>query len=129
ESKSDTLPVSLSASKRERRHPCLRRRHRNRRHGCLRSKIVADSNKSLTRLRPQGKSQFALFPTIIHRSIQRGGTQLMAENATETPKAGKKLDSAYGFSFAIALGLILFIAGLMISLMLGFGEGNSIGLI
>jgi predicted RNA-binding Zn-ribbon protein involved in translation (DUF1610 family) len=53
----------------------------------------------------------------------------MAENATETPKAGKKLDSAYGFSFAIALGLILFIAGLMISLMLGFGEGNSIGLI
>lgn len=52
----------------------------------------------------------------------------MADNANPTGKAGRKFDSAYGFSFTIALGLILFIAGLMISLMLGFGEGNSIGL-
>jgi len=53
----------------------------------------------------------------------------MADNVPQTGKAGRKFDSAFGFSFAIALGLILFIAGLMISLMLGFGEGNSIGLI
>ena len=53
----------------------------------------------------------------------------MADNATQASKEGRKFDSAYGFSFSIALGLILFIAGLMISLMLGFGEGNTIGLI
>lgn len=45
----------------------------------------------------------------------------------ETAKAGRSFDSAYGFSFAIALGLILFIAGLVITLTLG--EGTSIGLI
>lgn len=43
------------------------------------------------------------------------------------PRSGRTFDSAYGFSFAIALGLILFIAGLVISLTLG--EGTSIGLI
>ena len=42
-------------------------------------------------------------------------------------KAGRTFDSAYGFSFSIALGLILFIAGLVISLTLG--QGTSIGLI
>ena len=41
-------------------------------------------------------------------------------------KPGRTLDSAYSFSFAIAIGLILFIAGLVISLTLG--EGSSIGL-
>lgn len=41
--------------------------------------------------------------------------------------AGRKFDGAYGFSFSIALGLILFIAGLIISLTLG--QGSSIGLI
>jgi len=45
----------------------------------------------------------------------------------ETAKAGRSFDSAYGFSFAIALGLILFIAGLVITLTLG--EGTSLGLI
>jgi predicted RNA-binding Zn-ribbon protein involved in translation (DUF1610 family) len=50
--------------------------------------------------------------------------------STEQPvptKPGKTFDSAYGFSFAIAIGLILFIAGLVISLTLG--EGTSLGLI
>ncbi len=45
-----------------------------------------------------------------------------------TPEtAGRTFDSAYGFSFAIALGLILFIAGLAVSLTLG--EDSSFGLL
>jgi predicted RNA-binding Zn-ribbon protein involved in translation (DUF1610 family) len=51
----------------------------------------------------------------------------MAEETTEPVKRGKTFDSAYGFSFSIAVGLVLFIAGLVISLTLG--EGTSIGLI
>jgi predicted RNA-binding Zn-ribbon protein involved in translation (DUF1610 family) len=51
----------------------------------------------------------------------------MAEETTARPKPGKTFDSAYGFSFSIAVGLTLFIAGLVISLTLG--EGTSIGLI
>ena len=43
------------------------------------------------------------------------------------PKTEKTFDAAYGFSFAVAVGLILFIAGLVITLTLG--EGTSIGLI
>lgn len=39
----------------------------------------------------------------------------------------RSFDSAYGFSFAIGIGLLLFIAGLVITLTLG--EGTSIGLI
>jgi predicted RNA-binding Zn-ribbon protein involved in translation (DUF1610 family) len=50
----------------------------------------------------------------------------MANNLTESKRV-RKLDSAYEFSFSIALGLILFIAGLIISLTLG--QGSSIGLI
>src|SRR2546422_11665810 len=46
---------------------------------------------------------------------------------TERVKAGRTFDSASGFSFSIAVGLALFIAGLVISLTLG--EGTSIGLI
>ncbi len=50
------------------------------------------------------------------------------ENKTPvTVKTGRSFDSAYGFSFAIALGLLLFIAGLIITLTLG--QGTSIGLI
>ena len=45
----------------------------------------------------------------------------------EAAKPERTFDSAYGFSFAIAVGLILFIAGLIIALTLG--EGTSIGLI
>jgi hypothetical protein len=41
--------------------------------------------------------------------------------------SGRTFDSAYSFSFSIALGLLLFIAGLVISLTLG--QGATIGLI
>ena len=51
----------------------------------------------------------------------------MAEERTEAVKPRRTFDSAYGFSFSIAVGLALFIAGLVISLTLG--EGTSIGLI
>lgn len=40
---------------------------------------------------------------------------------------GRSFDSAYGFSFAIAIGLLFFIAGLVITLTLG--EGSAVGLI
>ena len=51
----------------------------------------------------------------------------MAEDTSEQPKSRRTFDSAYGFSFSIGVGLVLFIAGLVISLTLG--EGTSIGLI
>lgn len=51
----------------------------------------------------------------------------MSAKEPGTVKPGRTFDSAYSFSFAIALGLILFIAGLVISLTLG--DGSSIGLI
>jgi len=51
----------------------------------------------------------------------------MSTEQPTTTKPGKSFDSAYGFSFAIALGLILFLAGLVISLTLG--GGTSLGLI
>ena len=47
----------------------------------------------------------------------------MAEKQTEDPKARRSFDSAYGFSFSIAAGLLLFIAGLVITLTLGGGTG------
>ena len=50
----------------------------------------------------------------------------MEDESLDTTKAGRRPDSAYGFSLAIALGLILFIAGLVITLTLG--QGTSIGL-
>jgi hypothetical protein len=51
----------------------------------------------------------------------------MAEVTKQAPKAKRTFDSAYGFSFSIAVGLALFIAGLVISLTLG--QGTTIGLI
>ncbi len=45
----------------------------------------------------------------------------MAEKQTEDLKARRTFDSAYGFSFSIAVGLLLFIAGLVISLTVGEG--------
>ncbi len=51
----------------------------------------------------------------------------MSANEPAKPRTGKSFDSAYGFSFAIAIGLFLFIAGLVISLTLG--ASTSIGLI
>src|SRR3989442_13129560 len=51
----------------------------------------------------------------------------MPEERPDRVKAGRTFDSAYGFSFSIAVGLALFIAGLVISLTLG--QGTNIGLI
>lgn len=51
----------------------------------------------------------------------------MSANEPAKAKPAKSFDSAYGFSFAIAIGLFLFIAGLVISLTLG--ASTSIGLI
>lgn len=45
----------------------------------------------------------------------------MEPNRLNSIKSGRSFDSAYGFSFAIGIGLILFIAGLVISLTLGEG--------
>lgn len=51
----------------------------------------------------------------------------MDSNQREASKPTRTFDSAYSFSFSIALGLALFIAGLVISLTLG--QGTTIGLI
>ena len=52
----------------------------------------------------------------------------MDANRPEADKTGRTFDSAYGFSFSIAVGLILFIAGLLV-ISLTLGEGTSFGLI
>src|SRR5713101_3376279 len=51
----------------------------------------------------------------------------MEEKHPENAKSRRTFDSAYGFSFSVAVGLVLFIAGLVISLTLS--DGTSIGLI
>ena len=51
----------------------------------------------------------------------------MEEKNPENAKSRRTFDSAYGFSFAIAVGLALFIAGLVVTLTVG--EGTSTGLI
>jgi hypothetical protein len=51
----------------------------------------------------------------------------MEANRSHEIKTGRTFDSAYSFSFSIAVGLILFIGGLAISLT--FGNGNTVGLI
>ena len=51
----------------------------------------------------------------------------MAEPEAKEAKSRRTFDSAYGFSFAIAVGLALFIAGLVVTLTVG--EGTSTGLI
>jgi len=51
----------------------------------------------------------------------------MPDETTDNTKDRRTLDSAYGFSFAIAIGLALFIAGLVVTLTVG--EGTSTGLI
>lgn len=45
-----------------------------------------------------------------------------ARGASSAAKPKRTIDEAYGFSFSIALGLILFIAGLVVSLTLGEGS-------
>jgi hypothetical protein len=51
----------------------------------------------------------------------------MSANEPAKAKSAKSFDSAFGFSFVIAIGLLLFIAGLVISLTLG--ASTNIGLI
>jgi predicted RNA-binding Zn-ribbon protein involved in translation (DUF1610 family) len=54
----------------------------------------------------------------------------MEAKRPQAVKATRAFDSAYGFSFAIALGLVLFIAGLVITVFLnegGFGVGLIFG--
>ena len=51
----------------------------------------------------------------------------MDPNRPDVAKSGRTFDSAYSFSFSIGIGLVLFIAGLVISLTLG--QGATIGLI
>ena len=51
----------------------------------------------------------------------------MISRETNSTKPGRTFDSAYTFSFAVGIGLVLFIAGLVISLTLG--SGSSLGLI
>jgi hypothetical protein len=49
------------------------------------------------------------------------------DSQPDSAKPSKSYDGAYGFSLAIGIGLILFIAGLVITLTLG--EGTSLGLV
>jgi hypothetical protein len=51
----------------------------------------------------------------------------MNQDKPEVAKSGRTFDSAYSFSFSITVGLVLFIAGLVISLT--FGQSATIGLI
>ena len=51
----------------------------------------------------------------------------MAEETTQRVRPRRTFDSAYGFSFSVAVGLALFISGLIISLTVG--GGTSLGLI
>jgi hypothetical protein len=51
----------------------------------------------------------------------------MAEPGTNETKPRRTFDNAFGFSFAIAIGLVLFIAGLVVTLTVG--GGTSTGLI
>jgi predicted RNA-binding Zn-ribbon protein involved in translation (DUF1610 family) len=60
-----------------------------------------------------------------HKKMRKFTQMSTKEPVTEKP--GRTPDSAYSFSFAIAIGLVLFIGGLVISLTLS--ESSSIGLI
>ena len=51
----------------------------------------------------------------------------MDSQSSQTVKRSRTFDSAYSFSFSIAIGLILFIAGLVITLTMG--QGTSVALI
>ena len=50
----------------------------------------------------------------------------MPDETTENKKSRRTFDRAYGFSFAIAIGLALFIAGLVITLTVGQGSSGLI---
>ena len=48
----------------------------------------------------------------------------MEAKRPEASRAGRTADGAFGFSIAIGLGLLLFIAGLIVSLSVGEGDGT-----
>jgi predicted RNA-binding Zn-ribbon protein involved in translation (DUF1610 family) len=50
----------------------------------------------------------------------------MEEKNPENTRPRRTFDSAYGFSFAIAVGLVLFIAGLVVTLTVGEGTGTGL---
>jgi predicted RNA-binding Zn-ribbon protein involved in translation (DUF1610 family) len=52
---------------------------------------------------------------------------VMEVKRPEAVRAGRTADGAFGFSIAIGLGLLLFVAGLIVSLTLG--EGTGVGLL
>jgi predicted RNA-binding Zn-ribbon protein involved in translation (DUF1610 family) len=63
----------------------------------------------------------------VESEVQAKGTLRMSSREPNSAKPGRTFDSAYTFSFAVGIGLVLFIAGLVISLTLG--SGSSLGLI
>jgi predicted RNA-binding Zn-ribbon protein involved in translation (DUF1610 family) len=56
-----------------------------------------------------------------------GKVSLMEMKRSVVERPGHRLDSGFGFSLSIGVGLILFIGGLVIALM--FEDGNHVGLI
>src|SRR6267143_1289827 len=82
----------------------------------------------LTTPNSRSKSHFTI-PKCLPENLPATKWRLFKMNANrpEVAKSGRTFDSAYSFSFSIALGLILFIAGLVISLTLG--QGATVGLI
>ena len=52
----------------------------------------------------------------------------MAEQTSQMTKPRRTFDGAYGFSFSVAVGLILFLAGLIISLTVGTSLGLIFGI-
>jgi ribosomal protein S27AE len=67
------------------------------------------------------------FPSFNRYFVLSEETTFMAVKRTEAVKPHRTFDGAYGFSFSIALGLVLFIGGLVVSLTLG-GD-SSLGLV
>src|SRR5258705_3274103 len=82
----------------------------------------------LTTPNSRSKSHFTIPKCLPENWLAtNGGFFKMDANRPAAAKSGRTFDSAYSFSFSIALGLILFIAGLVISLTLG--QGATVGLI
>lgn len=50
------------------------------------------------------------------------GENLMEAKRPQAIKAGRSFDGAYGFSFSIAVGLVLFVTGLILAVFLGEGQ-------
>src|SRR6266446_1190774 len=94
---------------------------------CRRTKV---SENALTRIQQASKSRRTKSYHASrnhHLKKPQWRTPKMSTQEPGATKPAKTFDSAYSFSFAIAIGLILFIAGLVVSLTLG--GGTSLGLI